>query len=279
MLDIKKKWNYEEITLPSGIVFHERLLKYRNGWWCCCLMVIALIGCGIFSFILFGRGVTVPSLKYIMYALYGMLAAVVLTVILCRGLKIIRPNEAAVFTLFGRYHITIIEPGFYFINPFATEEGTRIQHGAFKLGGIVGSYLNGFGSDVHRIPLSPLVCTINLENILNTQNGYVLSMGTNIEYRIKNPTKAVFAVNDFDQYFYQNCEVVLRETIRKYVTYGETDRGKINESVTQIIMELEDAIKNNIQEILSQIGCEVLSVVLKEVYDKKENQYYTIKGE
>lgn len=31
MLDIKKKWHYEEITLPSGIAFREQLLMNRNG--------------------------------------------------------------------------------------------------------------------------------------------------------------------------------------------------------------------------------------------------------
>lgn len=31
MLDIKKKWHYEEITLSSEIAFRERLLMNRNG--------------------------------------------------------------------------------------------------------------------------------------------------------------------------------------------------------------------------------------------------------
>ncbi|MCL2031228.1 MAG: SPFH domain-containing protein, partial [Oscillospiraceae bacterium] len=36
------------------------------------------------------------------------------------GLKVIQPNEAGVYTLFGRYYGTIAKPGFFFIHPFCT---------------------------------------------------------------------------------------------------------------------------------------------------------------
>ncbi|MDO4276621.1 MAG: SPFH domain-containing protein [Eubacteriales bacterium] len=274
-----KWWEYEEIKLPSGHTFRERVLMHRNGGICCSIIILALVVSGIFSFFLFKRGVAEPSLKFILYALYGMLAAVALTVMLCRGAKIVRPNEAAVFTLLGKYYLTIIRPGFYFINPLATEEGVRRKYGAFQLGGIVGSYLNGFGSNAHRIPLSPMICTIRLDNIFNTQKGYVLSMGAKVKYKIKNPTRAIFAVDDFEGYFYETCESVLRADIRKNLCYGEINREKINELVEQLIGEIESTAKINIQEALSPIGCEVLSIALNEVYDKKENQYFTITGE
>ena len=34
------------------------------------------------------------------------------------GLKVVKPQEALVLTLFGNYTGTIKEPGFYFVNPF-----------------------------------------------------------------------------------------------------------------------------------------------------------------
>ena len=35
------------------------------------------------------------------------------------GLKVVKPQEAMVLTLFGNYTGTIKEPGFYFVNPFS----------------------------------------------------------------------------------------------------------------------------------------------------------------
>ena len=37
------------------------------------------------------------------------------------GLKVVKPQEAMVLTLFGNYTATIKEPGFYFVNPFSVE--------------------------------------------------------------------------------------------------------------------------------------------------------------
>lgn len=273
-----KKWQCEEITLPSGYTIYERVLMRQNGAVCSTFIIVGLVVSVVFSFLLFKQGVLEPSLKFILYALNGMVAAVALTVVLCRGTKIIRPNQAAVFTLFGKYYITITQPGFYFINPFATEEGITKKYGAFKLGGIVGSYLDGFGNNTHRITLSPMMCTVRLDNIMNTEKGYVLCMNAIIEYRIKNPTRAVFAVNNFDEYLYENCETVLRENIRKTLTYGQIERNELDESVTHIIKGMEIIFKNDVQAALYPIGCEVLSVALKEVYDKKENHYYTVIG-
>ena len=36
------------------------------------------------------------------------------------GLKVIKPQEALVLTLFGEYIGTLREPGFYFVNPFSS---------------------------------------------------------------------------------------------------------------------------------------------------------------
>ena len=37
------------------------------------------------------------------------------------GLKVVKPQEAMVLTLFGNYTGTIKEPGFYFVNPFSVQ--------------------------------------------------------------------------------------------------------------------------------------------------------------
>ena len=51
---------------------------------------------------------------------------IILALLLCivlpfmfAGLRSVRPNEALVLTLFGKYYGTIVKPGFFFVNPFA----------------------------------------------------------------------------------------------------------------------------------------------------------------
>ena len=38
--------------------------------------------------------------------------------VICLGLKVLKPQEALVLTLFGKYVGTLREPGFFFVNPF-----------------------------------------------------------------------------------------------------------------------------------------------------------------
>lgn len=266
----------DKIELPSGTVLYERVLTKKNGLLIGAIIVLVLVGDAIFTFQMFSKGVAMPSLKLILYALYGGTAGVGITVLLCRGLKTIKPNEAAIFTLLGRYHATITQPGLYYINPFATEEGSMRKFGAFSIGGRVGNCLSGFGNNVHRIPLSPMVFSISLDNVLNVQKGYVLSMNAKIEYQIQNPTRATFAVDSFGQYLYENCESVLRELIRERLNYGEMEKMKIDTAVAQITKEISETGKIAIQNKLEFVGVKILSITIKEAYDKREKRYYSI---
>lgn len=271
-----KKVTETEIIMPSGQTFYERKLIQKNGLIYSAIIIIALIVAVAFGFNLLIDGIKEPSIKKVWCALAAMTIACFCAILLCRGLKIIKPNEAAIFTLFGQYHLTIMQPGFYFVSPFATEEGVRRKFGAASLGGLVGSFKGGYGSSGERIPLSPIVFELTLDNILNTQRGYVLSMGTKIEYRIENPTKALFAVDNFGQYLQETCECVFRDIIRESISYGVSEKEKIEEAVSQIAKEISLEAKELLQKELSEIGIEVLSISIKEVYDKREQRYFSI---
>ena len=61
----------------------------------------------------------------------GVILFVVGTVYACvgwipfLGLKVLKPQEALVLTLFGKYVGTLKEPGFYHVNPFCIRRHTR----------------------------------------------------------------------------------------------------------------------------------------------------------
>ena len=76
------------------------------------LSVIAIVG-GAIAFD--SRGSKVGLAIMIIGIVYAALGW-----ILFLGLKVLKPQEALVLTLFGNYIGTIKEPGFYFVNPFCT---------------------------------------------------------------------------------------------------------------------------------------------------------------
>jgi len=98
----------------------EVLLNPMNGMFMLILNILLTLA-GLAAFIMgivfaarYGGGAGVALI--IIGSLYSFLVGP----ILFAGLKILKPNEAMVFTLFGKYYGVIKGEGFYFVNPFVT---------------------------------------------------------------------------------------------------------------------------------------------------------------
>ncbi len=59
--------------------------------------------------------------------------------VLIMGLKIVKPNEAYVFTLFGKYHGSLIKEGFYLVNPFVSATNPLKTPSAWEIAAAGGS--------------------------------------------------------------------------------------------------------------------------------------------
>lgn len=81
---------------------------------------------GVFALILIELTIVLGIFIFIMGVgsenIFGIIIGPLLIVIAGlahAGLKVVKPQEALVLTLFGNYTGTIKEPGFYFVNPFS----------------------------------------------------------------------------------------------------------------------------------------------------------------
>ena len=98
-------------------------LKAMSGMACMVMNILAILACtaafvlGIIWTESVPYGGSAPAAAIVMIvvsALYGFGVGPVLFI----GLKIIKPNEAMVLTLFGKYIGTLKGAGFYWVNPF-----------------------------------------------------------------------------------------------------------------------------------------------------------------
>ena len=106
------------MTEKTKILIEEKAYNAKNGWSALILSVLVYIlsivgivigGIMMDSGLFLGVLIFVPS---IIYACIGW--------IFWLGLKVIRPNEAIVLTLFGKYIGTLKSEGFFYVNPFCT---------------------------------------------------------------------------------------------------------------------------------------------------------------
>ena len=83
----------------------------RNGMAMMLLLIAALILSGTAMVICFSKELYLPGVL--------LLLALIVSSVCLNGLKVLKPQEALVLTLFGEYLGTIKGEGFYFVNPLA----------------------------------------------------------------------------------------------------------------------------------------------------------------
>lgn len=227
----------------------------------CVLVIIASLACAIW-------GVTLQSVAMIAVGL----VVFILSWIPLLGLRILRPNEALVLTLFGKYVGTIKGDGFYAINPFCAAvnpaANTRLnQSGDVKtdevdIGVQLGTALN-FGGSNRRISLKIMTLNNNRQKI-NDCLGNPVEIGIAVTWRVVDTAKAVFNVDNYKEFLSLQCDAALRNIVRIYPydvapNVDTTGDGVPDEGSLRGSSEVVSArIKDEIQERVNEAGIEIV---------------------
>ncbi|HHU08064.1 MAG TPA: SPFH domain-containing protein [Clostridiaceae bacterium] len=187
------------------------------------------------------------------------------------GLKILKPKEALVLTLFGKYTGTIREPGFYFVNPFSTSfnpaaktklgQSADVNKQSSKL--ITSS--EGTQVELTSKKISLKIMTLNnAKQKVNDALGNPVEVGIAVMWRVVDTAKAVFNVDNYMEYLSLQCDSALRNVVRIYpydvaenvdtTGDGEPDEGSLRGSS----LEVASRIKGEIQEKVEFAGLEIL---------------------
>ena len=193
--------------------------------------------------------------------------------ILFFGLKVIRPQEALVLTLFGTYIGTLKQAGFYFVNPFATAvnpaAGTRLGQSA-DVDSSSGSKLVSAGGNVVQTKegskkISLKVMTLNnSRQKVNDVLGNPVEIAIAVMWRVNDTAKAVFNVDNFKEYLSLQCDSAVRNIVRIYpydiapgidtTGDGEPDEGSLRGSSALVAERIRQEIQGKVEEA----GLEIL---------------------
>lgn len=251
------------MTNKQNISVEEKTYKAKSGWPVLFTSIIAYIadiagiifsGMGMDS----GRLIAIPF--FVIFLLYCCVGW-----IWWLGLKVIRPNEAIVLTLFGKYIGTLKTEGFYFVNPFCTSINpaakTRLnQSGDVKVGtspvSVSGSGVNAGGEPVsNKISLKVMTLNNNRQKI-NDCLGNPVEIGIAVMWRVVDTAKAVFNVDNYKEYLSLQCDSALREIVRIYpydvapgidtTGDGVADEGSLRGSSDLVASRIRDEIQNKV---------------------------------
>lgn len=187
------------------------------------------------------------------------------------GLKVLKPQEALVLTLFGKYIGTIKGDGFYYVNPFCVAVNpaakTKLnQSGDVSNGNSLTKALSG-GTEIEmvnkRISLKIMTLNNNRQKI-NDCLGNPIEIGIAVTWRIIDTAKAVFNVDNYKEFLSLQCDSALRNIVRIYpydvapgidtTGDGVADEGSLRGS-SDIVAE---RIRAEIQNRVNDAGIEIV---------------------
>lgn len=189
------------------------------------------------------------------------------------GLKVLKPEEALVLTLFGKYVGTLKGDGFYFVNPFCQAvnpaAGTRLgQSGdvnASERSTIINTVPNAAAGRTASKTISLKIMTLNNNRQkINDCLGNPVEIGIAVMWKVVDTSKAVFTVDNYKEFLSLQCDIALRNVVRVYPydvaenvdTTGDgiADDGSLRGS-SELVAE---RIKEEIQKKVQSAGLEVL---------------------
>ena len=237
---------------PSSLP-QERIAPHSNGF-----VMLLVILCGLIftvACIIFGA-FQLEAAHYVLGLLLviGGILANIWFWISFAGFKVLGPNQAYVFTLFGKYHGTLKESGFYFLNPFVTANApAKHAPAAEASNSAAGNSLNiTFSTGTpgnKKISLKTRTLDNNKQKV-NDALGNPVIIGSVVIWRVEDPTAAVFAVEDYEEYLSIQCDSTIRNVARLYPfdtmendIAEKTLRGSSNEISESMERELNDRVR------------------------------------
>jgi regulator of protease activity HflC (stomatin/prohibitin superfamily) len=174
------------------------------------------------------------------------------------GLKVIKPREAMVLTLFGKYIGTLDTEGFYFVNPFVSSVApAEIEPttGAVPLAKPAIGKASGQFPVNRKISLKAMTLN-NSKQKINDLLGNPIEIGIVVIWRVVNTAKAVFNVDNYTEFLSIQSDSSLRNIVRMYPYDVSTDGEE--KSLRGSSQEIADKIRDEIQKKVEIAGLEIL---------------------
>lgn len=215
-------------------------------------------------FIIFG-GIMLDSMLGLAIFIVGIVYLAIGPIIYA-GLKVINPNEALVFTLFGKYTGTLKEPGFYFVNPFsvavnptvASPAAAAAAAAAQSAGMLTTGKITSSSQTTFRKHISLKTLTlVNDKQKVNDKLGNPIEVGVNVIWRVVNTAMAVFNVDNFIEYLSVQCDASLRNIVRMF-PYDIADEESDEMSLRGSSAEVANRIKEELQSKVEIAGLEII---------------------
>ena len=210
---------------------------------------------------------------HVFFVVLGVLYVSLGWIALC-GLRILKPQEALVLTLFGKYIGTLKGEGFYYVNPFCSAVNPAANTKLSQSGDVDGAkngivIAAGQTSGSIEVAMNKKI-SLKIMTLNNSRQkiydclGNPVEIGIAVMWRVVDTAKAVFDVDNYKEYLSLQCDSALRNIVRIYpydvapnvdtTGDGVADEGSLRGS-SEIVAE---RIRKEIQQRVDAAGIEII---------------------
>ena len=199
----------------------EKFVKPSSGWLVLFLTLVGLIG---------GAALPITMLANDGSDLWGLCFLIpVVSLVFMLGLFVVNPNESAVVTFFGKYVGTVVENGFFFMNPFTWKKNVALR----------ARNLNGEPIKVNDLMGNPIM------------------IGVVLVWRVKDTFKASFEVDDYSRFVDIQSEAAIRNLAGAY-PYDNLEDEDASITLRNGGEEVNELLEKSLSERLAIAGIEVM---------------------
>lgn len=183
----------------------------------------------LFVALLVLAGIIITALLSAVFPLMLVLTILLglLEIFIIKGFIMIQPNDARVLTFFGKYSGSIKENGFFWINPLAAREHVSLK-------------INNFTSDKIKV---------------NDSDGNPILIAAVIVWRVVDTTKAIFDVDNYEEFVEIQSETAIRSLASKYPYDSHSDDVPSLRGVPEKVAE---ELRKELQKRMDQAGVEII---------------------
>ena len=184
------------------------------------------------------------------------------------GLKVLKPQEALVLTLFGKYVGTLRGAGFYYVNPFCTAVNpaakTRLNQSGDVDSGKNSIVVAAQGAQAQAEIAAGKKISLKIMTLNNSRQkindclGNPVEIGIAVMWRVTDTAKAVFNVDNYKEDLSLQCDSALRNIVRIYpydvaqnvdtTGDGVADEGSLRGSSEVVAQRIRDEIQSKVTE-------------------------------
>lgn len=243
----------------------EKVLKARNGMLSLFLILLMYL-LAIAVFIFAGKMLEDGNDLGLIFIFLAILLIVAASISFA-GLKVIKPQEALVLTLFGKYLGSLKEAGFYHVNPFSSAINPAAKTKLGQSGDVrtKTTLFTGTSREENvEIPemgskkISLKIMTLNnSKQKINDCLGNPIEIGIAVMWRVVDTAAAVFNVDNYKEYLSLQCDSAVRNIVRIYpydvapnidtTGDGEPDEGSLRGSSAIVAERIRAEIQSKVQ--------------------------------